>query len=243
MRWKCVCLFDGIGFKGWQTQPEGGSVQDLLQSVLEKLLHKKIRIHGSSRTDAGVHARGMVFHFDVDWAYGEKRLKRAIQSALPGTIQLTKVTQVGDDFHARYSATGKRYRYFLYRGQADPFSVPYSWSAPPRLNVAEMVRAAGLLQGQHDFKAFSAWGGREMKTTVRDLRVLSIAEKGRKITITAEADGFLYKMVRSMVGALVNVGTGRLTPENIAEILASRKRTPLIRTAPPQGLFLEEVYY
>ncbi len=242
-RWKCVCAYDGTNFKGWQSQTGGGAIQDVIEGALERIFREPVRIHGSSRTDAGVHARGMVFHFDADWRHGAERLRAALGTLLPWTIRIGRISRVGEDFHARHSATGKRYRYFIYQGQADPFRFPFCWSVPRELSVSAMEEAAGILRGKRDFQSFCAYGGKEMETTVRDLRELSVRRRGREIVIEAEADGFLYKMVRSLAGALVDVGTGKLRPERMGEILAARERTALVVTAPPQGLFLEKVFY
>jgi tRNA pseudouridine38-40 synthase len=242
-RWKCICAYDGTAFKGWQSQAGGGSIQDTIEAGLERILGQKTRIHGSSRTDSGVHARGMVFHFDADWRYPSERLVAAMRTTIPRTIQVRELAEVAADFHARLSATGKRYRYFLTEGWADPFSLPYCWSIGKKLDLEAMQAAAVILQGKHDFTSFSAYAGRELETTVRDLRALAVNRRGERFTITAEADGFLYKMVRSLVGGLMNVGIGKLTPADMARILQERKRTALIETAPPEGLFLEKVFY
>lgn len=243
MRWKCTCAFDGTFFKGWQSQAGGGTVQDVVEGALERLFRQKIRIHGSSRTDSGVHARGMIFHFDADWKYPPARLEAAFRTVLPRTVQVSRIRKVPADFHARHSALGKRYHYYIYQGWADPFTHPYCWSIPRSLSIEAMSEAAAILRGKQDFMAFSAQGGYEKETTVRDLRVLTVRRTGRRVIIAAEADGFLYKMVRSLVGGLVNVGTGRLTPDQVRQILESKKRTMLVETAPPQGLFLEKVFY
>ena len=243
MRWKCVCAYDGTSFKGWQSQAGGGAIQDTIETALGRIFREEIRIHGSSRTDAGVHARGMVFHFDAEWEHGAERLRVALGTLLPWTIQISRISRVSEDFHARHSAAGKRYRYFIYQGRADPFRYPFCLSVARELSVSAMGETADILRGKRDFQSFCAYGGKEMETTVRDLRELSVKRRGREIAITAEADGFLYKMVRSLVGALVDVGTGKLRPEQVGEILEARERTALVVTAPPQGLFLEKVFY
>lgn len=242
-RWKCVCAYDGGAFQGWQSQAGGGTVQDVIEEGLRKLFRRFIRIHGSSRTDAGVHARGQVFHFDADWNHPPERLLAAFRTVLPAGILIRSVRRVPPGFHARLSARGKRYRYHIFLGRPDPFQAPYCWAIPRPLDVAAMERATLVLRGRRDFASFSAHGGRQMETTVRDLRRLDLRCRGRRLVITAEADGFLYKMVRSLAGGLVNVGTGRLTPDDIVRILHSRERTALVETAPPQGLFLDLVLY
>jgi tRNA pseudouridine38-40 synthase len=269
-RWKCVCAYDGSTFVGWQSQPRGVAVQDVIEARLRQILGLPVRIHGSGRTDAGVHAAGQVFHFDADWTHGPDKLAAALVAGLPPTIQIVSVRRAGARFHARFSAVGKTYRYRIHLGDADPFTRPYCWICHRPLDLAAMTAAAAVLRGRHDFRAFSArtadkaspaaganaggadrapgdQGGDEdgdtSSDTVRDLRRLDLVRRGRLLTVTAEADGFLYKMVRSLVGALVAVGEGRLDASQIAALLASGRRTAAVQTAPPQGLCLLRVRY
>lgn len=242
-RWRCVCAYDGGALAGWQSQPGGQSVQDLIEARLAVILGGPVRIHGSGRTDAGVHALGQVFHFDAAWRHGAEKLLAALRSGLPPAIQIKSARVVPSDFHARFSAKGKRYEYRLYLGDADPFARPYSWSVFRPLDLAAMTAAAAVLRGRHDFRAFAAENGTERESTVRDLRRLDIVRRGRRVRIVAEADGFLYKMVRSLVGVLVAVGEGRLAVSEVKAILAGGRRTPAVQTAPSQGLFLVKVFY
>ncbi len=242
-RWKCVCAYDGAPFSGWQSQAGGNSIQDVLEARLTQIFGTPRRIHGSGRTDAGVHARAQVFHFEAEWRHGPERLLAAMRSELVPAIQIISVRQVSPEFHARFSATGKIYTYYLHLGDADPFTRPYCWPVFRELDFVAMEAAAAELRGTHDFKAFSAFNGTEREDTVRDLRRLEIARRGAKVRITAEANGFLYKMVRSLAGALVAAGEGRMPAEAVRAILAAKVRTNAVRTAPPQGLFLEKVLY
>jgi tRNA pseudouridine38-40 synthase len=242
-RWKCVCAYDGGDFEGWQSQPGGRAIQDVIEARLKTLLRQDARIHGSGRTDAGVHALGQVFHFDAAWGHGPEKLRKALQAGLPRSIQLCSLRQANPGFHSRFSARGKIYRYELNLGEADPFTAPYCWSLGRPLDWAAVETAAALLRGKHDFKAFSAEGGVERKTTVRHLRRLDISRRGRRARLTFEADGFLYKMVRSLTGALVNAGLGKLGARDVAALLKSDRRSPQVQTAPPQGLFLVKVLY
>lgn len=241
-RWKCVCAYDGAPFAGWQSQAGGLAVQDVIETRLAEVFKTPIRIAGSGRTDAGVHAREQVFHFDAVWNHTPANLLAALRTMLPPALQIKSVRAVSPDFHSRFQATGKRYEYFLHLGDADPFTRPYCWPILRPLDLVAMHAAAKVLSGRHDFIAFSAFNGQEREDTVRDLK-LEITRRGRRVRIRAEASGFLYKMVRSLVGALVAVGEGRLTVEQLKAILVSKKRTPLVKTAPPQGLFLVRVYY
>lgn len=243
-RWRATCAYVGTDLEGWQAQPSKNSVQDHIEKRLAAIFQRPVRIHGSGRTDAGVHARGQVFHFDADWKHGGEKLERALATGLPSSIRVSALRRAKADFHARFGATGKRYVYFLRRGYADPFDDPFCWSLGDRpLDVAAMRAVAKQLLGRHDFRAFSAFGGEEREDTVRDLRRLDVLGRGAKLRVVAEADGFLYKMVRSLVGALVSVGLGKRRPEEIVALLDGRARTNLVETAPAQGLFLWRVFY
>jgi tRNA pseudouridine38-40 synthase len=242
-RWKCVCAYDGTGFAGWQSQARSDGVQDAIEARLAQIFKAPIRIHGSGRTDAGVHARGQVFHFDAVWPHDPKKLLAAFRMGLPPEIQVASVRAVADDFHARFQAKAKRYEYHLSLGAADPFEHRYCWSVFRPLDLAAMKAAAAILRGRHDFRSFTALNGPEREDTVRDLRRLDVVRRGRRVTIVAEAEGFLYKMMRSLAGALVSVGEGKLTPAQVGEILLAKERTARILTAPSHGLFLARVFY
>jgi tRNA pseudouridine38-40 synthase len=242
-RWKCVCAYDGGPFAGWQSQAGGNAVQDRIEERLAEIFHEPIRIHGSGRTDAGVHALGQVFHFDADWRHGADKFLAALRSGSPGTIQFKSIQIVRDDFHSRFDAGRKRYEYRVHLGDADPFTRPYCWPVFRELNIEAMQMAAALLRGSHDFRAFTVLNGPARTDTVRTLSRLNIVRRGKLIRITAEADGFLYKMVRSLVGVLVAVGDNRLTVRRVGEILHQRVRTADVQTAPAQGLFLVKVFY
>jgi tRNA pseudouridine38-40 synthase len=245
-RWTCTCAYDGSGFPGWQSQAGGNAVQDILEARLAELLGLPTRIHGSGRTDAGVHAAGQVFHFDADWAHGPAKLGAALRHRLNAAIQIVSVRPAPAEFHARFSAKGKIYSYHIFLGDADPFTRPYCWSIPKPLDLAAIKASAALLQGRHDFKSFSALNGSEPEEgadTVRDLRRLVVSGRGPRLRIEAEADGFLYKMARRLVGALVGAGEGKLTQADLRAFLASGERTARIHTAPAQGLFLRKVLY
>ena len=243
-RWKCLCAYDGAGFAGWQSQAGGRALQDVIEARLAEIFSCPVRIHGSGRTDAGVHARGQVFHFDGAWRHGPAKLAAALRAGLPATVQIKSVRPAAADFHARFSAVGKIYTYDLNVGDAEPFVRPYCWMVFRPLDLAAMKAAAAVLRGRHDFRAFTAaHGAAEEKDTVRHLRRLELARRGRRLRITAEADGFLYKMVRGLVGTLVAVGEGRLSVAEVRAALDSRRRTSRVPTAPPQGLFLARVLY
>lgn len=244
-RWKCVCAYDGTSFAGWQSQsPEKGvGVQDVIEERLAKIFHAPVRIHGSGRTDSGVHAWEQVFHFDAAWRHGPEKLLAAFRVGLPPAIQIRSAKIAAPDFHARFDATGKRYVYHVHQGDADPFQRAYCWPVFRPLDLRAMEAAAKILRGRHDFSAFTAFNGQDRTDAVRDLRRLDVVKRGRQVRIVAEAEGFLYKMVRSLVGVLVSVGEGKLSPAQVREILLSRQRTEQVLTAPSQGLFLAKVFY
>lgn len=242
-RWKCVCAYDGTTFAGWQSQPGGRGIQDVIEARLAEILKTPVRIHASGRTDAGVHARAQVFHFDAAWPHAPSKLITAFRIGLPPAIQIRTIKLAAPTFHARFSATGKRYDYHVHLGDADPFTRPFCWIVFKPLDLVAMRAAAAVLQGRHDFRAFSAINGSARDDTVRDLRRLEVVRQGRRIRIIAEADGFLYKMVRTLVGALVAVGEGKLTVAELRKLLADRERTATLQTSPPQGLFLTRVDY
>jgi tRNA pseudouridine38-40 synthase len=242
-RWRAICAYDGGPFSGWQSQAGGDAIQDLIEARLAAVFKGPVRIHGSGRTDAGVHARGQVFHFDAEWPHGSTRLLAALRSELPPAIQIRSVRPAASDFHARFSVRAKRYVYHLHLGDADPFSRPYCWAIFRPLDLGAMRAAAGVLRGRHDFRAFTALNGPAREDTLRELTRLDVLPRGRRVRIVAEAPGFLYKMVRSLAGVLVAVGEGKLTPAKVGEMLATGRRTPAVQTAPAQGLFLERVWY
>lgn len=245
MRWKCTVAYDGTQFNGWQSQPDGNTIQDYLERRLGFLCGAPVRIHASGRTDSGVHARGQVFHFDGDWPHGSAELLKALRVGYPQSIQVISAEPVADDFHARHSVMGKRYVYQMFEGWADPFCTRYHWSLGNwRPDLEAMNRAAALLLGEHDFSAFAANPRDDRKESpVKRLDRLDVHRNGNQLVLTTEASGYLFRMVRSLAGCLVDVGIGRLQVDEVAEILASRVRTQRVRTAPAQGLFLDRVFY
>ncbi|MEX0331732.1 MAG: tRNA pseudouridine(38-40) synthase TruA [Puniceicoccaceae bacterium] len=245
MRWKCTCAYDGTQYEGWQVQPSGNTVQDFIERRLRVILKQSVTVYGSGRTDSGVHARGQVFHFDGDWAHGPEALIKALRTGYPDSIQVYHAELADDEFHARYSAKGKRYVYQYFEGFAGPFETRWYWSTGNRrLDVERMNKAAATLIGRHDFSSFTANPGEARDDDpVKDLRVLEVTREGERVFLRAEADGFLYRMVRSLAGCLFDVGIGKLEPEQMGDILESRKRTNTVQTAPAEGLFLDRVFY
>lgn len=245
MRWKCICAYDGTDFDGWQRQSDGGAVQNHIEAALSQIMAAAIQIHGSGRTDAGVHARGQCFHFDADWQHEPEKLVRALHANLDKTIQIKSLRKVRDDFHARFSVTGKRYIYRIYLGRPDPIDSRYVWdcrSIP--LDLDAMRAATEHMIGTQDYTALSATHGKDSDPNpIKTVHRVDIKQRGNHIRIDTEGSGFLYKMVRSYAGALYAIGRGRLSPGDIREILDSKQRTHRIVTAPAKGLFLDKVFY
>ena len=244
-RWKCICAYDGTSFAGWQTQPTRDSVQDVIEAALEKILKTTTRIHGSGRTDAGVHALAQVFHFDAEWGHTSSSFEAALGTLLPPAIRIQSIDEVAADFHARYSAHGKRYHYRLFLGQADTFQIRYCLSIPYSLDTELITQAGHALVGEHDFSAFAAENGADpdQENPIKNFRCFEVVQDGRELRFIFEASGFLYKMVRSLTGALLRVGRGKLSPDEFRKLLESGVRTKEVVTASPRGLFLEKVFY
>ncbi len=243
-RFRITVAYDGTAYGGWQVQPNANTVQAELQAVLKRLGGSDVLVHGSGRTDAGVHARGQVAHFKFPRPFAPDALVRAMNACLPDDIRILAAANTTGDFHARKSAIGKEYRYFIWNA---PVMLPtarlYHLHEYEPLDMAAMQAAAGFLIGQHDFAAFSANPNRFVETTVRTIQSLTVSRVDEQITIAVHGDGFLYRMVRSLAGWLIRVGRGEVPPEQTATILASCERTARVPTAPPQGLFLWQVEY
>ena len=239
-----VIGYDGSACWGWQAQPAHRTVQGELERVLKELTGEAQRIHSSGRTDRGVHAREQAAHFDLSKPVVPRKLLLGFNALLPEDIRVFSIRKAAPDFHARYDATGKEYRYFIWNGPVmPPWLRHYRTLVRPKLDARAMSKAAALLVGRHDFAAFSANPNREVDGTVRHLRELKVRRRGREITLVAHGDGFLYKMVRSLAGFLIRVGLGELPPEAARTILDSKNRTARVPTAAPQGLFLWKVSY
>jgi len=243
-RYKLTIGYDGTAYAGWQIQPNGLTVQEVAQTCLSQLDGRSTVLHGSGRTDQGVHARGQVAHVDLKRGWSIVSLRRALNGNLPEDIRVMRVEKVDNSFHARRSAVQKEYRYFIHNAEVmPPHRRLYRTHLRKFLDVTRMREAASLLVGTHDFAAFSANPNRKVETTVRRLDELVVRKRGAVITIIARGEGFLYKMVRSLAGFLIRVGEGAESPARAGEVLASRQRTAHVPTAPPQGLFLWNVTY
>jgi tRNA pseudouridine38-40 synthase len=236
--------YDGSEFHGWQIQPKYSTVQGTMQKALSKVFGVPVELDGTSRTDAGVHAIGQRATFSGDFGIPTDRILFAANNMLPGSIHISKVQEVPERFHARFDAKAKTYRYVIHNTkERNVFDRNYCLYVGPKLDVEAMQEAATHFVGTHDFKSCQATGGPQKHSTVRTITDLKINQNIEKITIDVTGDGFLYNMVRIIVGTLVEVGLGRIKPDQIDEILQSKDRERAGRTAQPQGLYLMRVYY
>ncbi|QCJ40579.1 tRNA pseudouridine(38-40) synthase TruA [Bacillus sp. S3] len=243
-RYKCIISYDGSGFSGYQVQPNKRTVQLELEAALAKM-HKgePVKVSGSGRTDAGVHAKGQVIHFDSPLAIPVERWEVALNSLLPEDISVLSVTKVDAAFHARFDAIGKEYRYVLHLSSIhDPFQRKYACRYPYPLNLELMRGASKYFLGTHDFTSFCS-AKTEVVDKVRTIETIDFHLEGDLLTLRFVGNGFLYNMVRILVGTLLAVGSGEVKPEEIPVILKKKDRRFAGKTAPAQGLYLWEVFY
>lgn len=244
-RLRCIVQYDGTNYAGYQVQPNGNTVQEELEKALSKM-HKgrKVKVIASGRTDSGVHAIGQVIHFDTDLDIPESNWKRALSSMLPDDIQIAAVENVPRDFHARYDAIGKEYRYFIWNDrESDLFKRQYRYHLRAELDIEAMRRACKILEGEHDFTSFCSTRTDIKGSKVRKIYEASIESDGPELMFKFRGSGFLYNMVRILVGTLIEVGRKERTPENLLEVIEAKDRDVAGKTAPPQGLFLWKVFY
>jgi tRNA pseudouridine38-40 synthase len=247
---KLTIAYDGTDFAGWQVQPGQQTIQGNLHRALQKITGNDVHVVGSGRTDAGVHAIAQVASLTLpNWRHSAGDLMRAINVHLPETIAVTDALDAPENFHAIRDAIGKRYRYQLQiGGPRDVIDFRYRWRLKGPLRLDNVRIAASAFVGRHDFASFQAAGG-QRKSTIRTVAACDVIEQGcdpvgrHHVAIEIEADGFLYNMVRNIVGTLVEVGWGRRTPDSIAEILARGDRDAAGQTAPANALFLLRVDY
>ena len=238
--------YDGTDYGGWQIQPDNTSIQQMIENRLEQLyVNQPVRIHASGRTDAGVHAIAQTVTFDSPECphIPPGNLQIALNNSLPDAIRI-KDAQIADfpDFHARYSAKGKAYTYVINRGEQSPFKARYSWHLPKCKDLCEIRKVAAVLEGRHDFSAFTTTRIK-IDNSVRSIFRIDIQEFDDFITITCVGSGFLYKMVRNITGLLVLAGSGEADAKSAEELLKGKDRAAGPKGAPPNGLFLMEVFY
>ncbi|MFH1112739.1 MAG: tRNA pseudouridine(38-40) synthase TruA [Pseudomonadota bacterium] len=243
-KYRAIVEYDGTAYHGWQLQKNLPTVQGEMESVLARILGTPTRVHGAGRTDAGVHARGQTAHFEARWRHGSEKLHKACNALLPRDISVRRLDVVPKDFHARHSARSKTYVYgILNRALPSPLQRLYTWHVPIPLNASLMAEAAGHLPGSHDFAAFgSPTDG--TPSTVREMFEARMDVPGPGLlSFTVTGTGFLRYMVRSLVGTLVEVGRGKMSPAVFLAVLESADRSMAGPTAPARGLSLESVQY
>ena len=241
-RIKLTLEYDGTEFSGWQVQPDERTVQGELQESLSNMMGSQIKVIGSGRTDAGVHAVEQVAHADVTRDIPAVNIMMGLNSSLGKDVRVVNCEDTAQEFHAQRSATGKTYRYIILNGSR-PTALDRNrvWYIRQPLDLEAMVEGAAHLIGEKDFAAFKSAG--DETTTVRNLRKVDIKVEGEHILLLFEANGFLKHMVRNLTGALVEVGQGKLVPDDIRRLLLGRSRENAPKKAPPQGLTLIQVTY
>ena len=243
MKFKLTLMYDGTAYHGWQRQQNGITIQEILEEKVSGMLGVETDVVGCSRTDARVHAKMYVCSFAGETTIPVDKIPFVLNVALPPDIRAVRCETAPEDFNARFFAVKKTYEYrILNTAHGDPFLRNYAWHYPAALNLSEMERACDIIRGKKDFRCFMA-AGSKAKTTVRNLSELSIRKEGDLITVTAGADGFLYNMVRIIVGTLVYIGNGKLSARELAGLIENGDRRKLGLTAPPQGLSLVKVEY
>jgi tRNA pseudouridine38-40 synthase len=244
---RLTVAFDGTNYAGWQVQKGNTGVQHVIEQALSGIFSGKHRLHSSSRTDTGVHALGMVAHVEIPrtkFKMPPRKLRLALNAHLPDDIRIVKVTRARSDFHARFDAKGKQYRYIVWNHPAmNPLLRTTAWHFPQRLDVNAIRQASALFLGKHDFQSFAGNRGYPYQDTVRTLSRCEVKRSGPQLTFIIEGNGFLYRMCRAMVGTLVQVGRGRFRPAEIREMLTHKDRRIAGMTAPAQGLILWKVLY
>lgn len=241
---KLTISYEGSNFSGWQVQPNRRTIQAEIESALREIEEKPVRIHGSGRTDAGVHALGQVASFALENRIPLKNLQKALNCRLPPAIRILDIEEVGHEFHARYSAVAKTYEYRWRRDEVcPPFERRFVWHHPYPLDEAAMIRAAPLFEGERDFRSMATNNGAELLTTVRTIYSSRLERVGPMLIYRIRGSGFLYNMVRNCVGTLLEVGRGNMEADSIPAILEARDRSAAGPTAPAVGLFLVNVEY
>ena len=244
---KLIIAYDGTGYSGWQVQPNGVTVQQRLEEAWREVTGERVRLIASGRTDAGVHAEGQVCSVESTTSFDCATLQRALNACCPESISVLQLELAEDGFHAIRDAVFKTYRYQIQFGRTrDPLQCSWRWFVPALVEVEALQRAARLLEGEHDFASFQATGS-DRQTTVRNVMRIGVEVEQRSVfhylDIEVTADGFLYNMVRNIVGTLVVVGQGRQSPEWVSRVLQQKDRRLAGPTAPAHGLFLVRVEY
>ncbi|MCK4462802.1 MAG: tRNA pseudouridine(38-40) synthase TruA [Candidatus Omnitrophica bacterium] len=240
---KLTIEYDGTDYCGWQSQINGPSIQDFVEKALRGFLHERVKVIGAARTDSGVHAKCQVANFKTTSKLALKNIQKAINGNLPKDIVIVGIKRVDEGFHAQFSAKSKIYRYAIYnREERSPFFDKFSVRVPLKLDIEAMKKGTRPLLGRHDFSSFKGSKG-VTKTQVRTIKKVSIKRRNNFIIIDIEANGFLYNMVRNIVGTLIEIGRGKVKPAGMKKILSARDRSKAGPTAPARGLTLIRVEY
>lgn len=240
---KLTIEYDGTNYHGWQIQKNANTIQGILVDTLEKLTGEEIILNGSGRTDSKVHAYSQTANFKTNSNIPAKRFSYALNRLLPEDIIVKKSEEVDMDFHARFSVQGKMYRYLIYNSKfRSALLRNRAWHIPYSLNFEEMKKSANFFIGTHDFSAFKA-SGSSVKSSIRTISHISLEKKDEVISLEIAGNGFLYNMVRIITGTLIDVGRGKIKYKDIKEIIEGLDRKKAGKTAPPEGLYLVEVYY
>jgi tRNA pseudouridine38-40 synthase len=241
---KAVIAYEGTDFHGWQVQPARRTIQGTIENALATLEGQPVKVHGSGRTDAGVHARGQVASFRLANPMPCANLQIALNHRLPPAIRILDVAEVPESFHARYSAVAKTYEYRIWRGEiCPPFNRRCVYHLPYPLDEAAMAAAAPRFSGERDFRSLATRDGEEKESTVRTIFESSLERAGDELVYRVRGSGFLYNMVRNIVGVLIEIGRGNWGPDEVGRILAAKDRRAAGPTAPAPGLFLVDVEY
>jgi tRNA pseudouridine38-40 synthase len=240
---KCTVSYDGSNYHGFQRQANALAVQEVIERAIESLVKKEIKIIGASRTDSGVHAKGQVFNFKVESSIPTVKFPIALNTRLPDDVVILDACEVADDFHARYHTSDKIYEYQIYNAEfPSPFYRNYAYHIYNQLDLDLMKEGAEYLVGEHDFSSFRS-SGCNAKNPIRRIFNIDIDREDNLIKLSIHGNGFLYNMVRIIVGTLVKVALGRIKPEAVQEILLAKDRSKAGPTAPAQGLILKKINY
>ncbi len=240
---KLTIEYEGTNYIGWQKQNKGNSIQGEIEKAIKLITGENVNLIGSGRTDSGVHAKGQVANFITKSKIPGDKFKFALNSKLSEDIAIIHSENVDESFHARYDAIGKKYKYLIYNSQIrSPLYRNFAYYIPYPLDYKEMDKSIKYLIGTHDFTSFMA-SNSSVKSTIRTINHVSLYKKEDLIVFSIEGNGFLYNMVRIIVGTLVEVGRGKIESDNISHIIHSKNREIAGPTAPPHGLYLEKVYY
>ncbi len=245
-KYKITVAYDGTNYSGWQIQPHALSIQESIETVVSTIMQEPVKIIGSGRTDAGVHALGQAAHFSTTKELDTEKTFRSLNSLLPLDIRITSLTSVDSSFHAQYSAKCKTYQYHICTSATcSPFSYLYSCHTTQTLSLQRITAALPLILGIHDFTSFanSPSEGSAAKNPIRTLYTVNLKETDGGFCLEFTGNGFLYKMVRNMTGLLIDIGIGKRKKEEIEEIFRKRDRSFASAPAPAKGLFLTHVHY